>query len=65
MKAIKFKHLALFSALLAAGAVDSAERIELRGAELYDNGVTPARVSVDMTRLPAYPEWKPGDPIKE
>jgi hypothetical protein len=65
MKAIKFKHLALFSALLAAGAVDSAERIELRGAELYDNGVTPARVAVDMSRLPAYPEWKPGDPIKE
>ncbi len=65
MIANRFKRLALTAAVLAAGAANASERIELRGAELYDNGVTPAHVSVDMTRLPAYPGWRPGDPIKE
>ena len=65
MNGTRFKRLALAAVVLAAGVANASERIELRGAELYDNGVTPAHVSVDMNRLPAYPGWRPGDPIKE
>lgn len=60
-----FKAAALPAAVLLASAATAQERIELRGAEAYDHGVTPARVAVDMSRLPAYRGWKPGDPIKE
>jgi len=41
------------------------ETITLRGAQTYGAPVEPARVSVDMRNLPAYPQWQPGDPIKE
>jgi len=56
---------ALAVGLAGTSPTGAAERIELRGAQLFDNGVTPAHLSVDMSRLPPYPEWKPGDPIKE
>ena len=58
--------LALATAgLVAAGAAVAQDKVVLRGADLYDNGVVPAHIQVDMSRLPAPPEWKPGDPIKE
>ena len=56
---------ALAVSLTGTAPAVAAERIELRGAELFDDGVTPAYISVDMSTLPPYPEWKPGDPIKE
>jgi len=56
---------ALAMGLLGIAPTGATERIELRGAQLFDNGVTPAHLSVDMSELPPYPEWEPGDPIKE
>lgn len=43
----------------------SQERTVLQGAGEYDNGVVPARIHVDMTRLPEPQAWQPGMPIKE
>jgi len=57
----------LMAAMLAAAPLTALaqERIVLQGAGEYDNGVVPARVHVDMTRLPEPRAWKPGMPIKE
>lgn len=48
-----------------AGNASATDPITLRGAAEYGGPVTPARISVDMSTLPRYPGWKPGDPIKE
>src|SRR6056297_1907311 len=57
----------LLAAMLAAAPLTALaqEQIVLQGAGEYDNGVVPARVHVDMTRLPEPRAWKPGMPIKE
>jgi len=59
--------LVLSASLLFAGWVTnvSAEQIVLRGAGLFDTGVTPAEVRVDLSSLPRPEAWRPGDPIKE
>jgi len=49
---------------LSVGSV-AAEQIVLRGAGLFDAGVIPAEVRVDMRNLPKPEAWRPGDPIKE
>ncbi len=55
----------LSAAVIASGALAADERVVIRGANLLDAGVTPAHVSIDMRSVPAYPEWRPGIPIKE
>jgi len=65
MKSNIFHSAALIAAIAACSAVSASEPITLRGAELFDQGVIPAVISVDMSTLPPYRGWKPGEPIKE
>lgn len=50
---------------IAGPGVAADREVEMRGAGLFDNGVIPAHVRVDMRRLPPLTRWRPGDPIKE
>ncbi len=59
------KPVSLAVAMMGAASAVGQEQVTLRGAELFDQGVTPAYISVDMSRLPERRTWKPGDPIKE
>ena len=68
MKSKPFHSAALIAAVTASSIVGTAaasDPVTLRGATLYDNGVIPAHISVDMSKLKPTPDWKPGDPIKE
>lgn len=61
-------YLVLVTSLLtlAAGVATAVEApITIRGAALYELGTVPARVYVDMDRLPQLRTWRAGDPIKE
>lgn len=65
-------NIARFVLLFAAGlllvsshAAHAAEAVVLKGAGLFDAGVAPAYVRVEMHRLPRVEGWHPGDPVKE
>lgn len=55
----------LLSAVVFAGAASHAADtpVVVRGAALFDRGVIPARVDVDMSRLPVPRRWRAGDAI--
>ena len=58
----------MIAAVIASSIVTTvaaSDPVTLRGATLYDNGVTPAHIRADMSKLKPMPGWKPGDPIKE
>jgi hypothetical protein len=57
----------LVCGLAFAGAASHAADapVVVRGAALFDRGVIPARVDVDMSRLPVPRRWRAGDAIKE
>ncbi|MGK7295716.1 MAG: hypothetical protein ACNS61_07820 [Candidatus Wenzhouxiangella sp. M2_3B_020] len=60
-----FSCLASTLLLVSTSVLAADAPITLRGAVHYDTGTLPARVRVDMSRLPVHPGWRPGDPIKE
>ena len=55
----------LVAGIIGATGVTGQQQITLRGAELYDQGIFPAHISVDMSKIPEPRAWRPGDPIKE
>lgn len=56
--------LLLLATGMAAAQAASTDKI-VRGPDFVSEPVTPTFITVDMSRLPPAPTWKPGDPLIE